>query len=135
MERQAVGSSNTWYCRKKNMSGQPRIQARTPLRFLPNTMQCSALQVAAPRAHIPSSAAPPKCELEMPLEKFRTCQTSMEWWLKINSYGPPEASGYIRLQCVPELQQALDSRYTVQEWSNLTANEALNAIKLISVLL
>ena len=58
----------------------------------------------------------------------------MEWWLKLNSYGPTEASGYIRLQCVPDLQQALDSRYSVQEWLDLTASEALNAIKLIAVL-
>ena len=115
------------------MSGQPR----SPLRYLPNSaMQNSASQGVpqAPRAKIPSSAAPPKCELEMPIEKFRTWRTSMEWWLKLNSYGPTEVSGYIRLQCVPDLQEALDSRYSVQEWSDLTANEALNAIKLIAVL-
>ena len=53
----------------------------------------------------------------------------MEWWLSLNRWDPSDAAGHIRLCCTPELQKALDARYTVAQWSSLTGEEALNAIK------
>ena len=96
----------------------------------------STLPLAIPqsnRCRIPSSAAPEKCKLEMPVEEFRTWKTSMSWWLKLNAWAQAEAVGYIRLSCEPSLQHALDAKYTVQQWANLEIEEALEAIKQVTV--
>ena len=97
-------------------------------------MSSSLALPQANRCHLPNSAAPEKCRLELPVDEFRTWQTSMSWWLKLNTWAQTEAVGYIRLSCVPELQKALDAKYTVQQWATLTTEEALNAIKQIVVL-
>ena len=57
----------------------------------------------------------------------------MSWWLKLNAWAQTEAVGYIRLSCEPSLQHALDAKYTVQQWANLATEEALEAIKQITV--
>ena len=88
----------------------------------------------ANRCSVPSSAAPEKCKLEMPVEEFRSWHTSMQWWLKLNGWGPADAVGFIRLSCLPVLQRALDAKYTVQQWSELSTEAALEAIKQIVVL-
>ena len=85
------------------------------------------------RCHIPSSAAPDKCKLEMPVEEFRTWKTSMSWWLRLNNWSQTEAVGFIRLSCATELQCALDDKHTVQQWAGMTADEALEAIRHITV--
>ena len=85
------------------------------------------------RCHVPSSAAPDKCKLEMPIEEFRTWKTSISWWLRLNNWSQTEAVGFIRLTCANELQRALDDRYTVQQWSVMTMEEALEAIAQIVV--
>ena len=96
----------------------------------------STLPLAIPqsnRCRIPCSAAPEKYKLEMPVEEFRTWKTSMSWWLKLNAWAQTEAVGYIRLSCEPSLQRALDAKYTVQQWASLATEEALEAIKQITV--
>ena len=57
----------------------------------------------------------------------------MSWWLKLNGWAQTEAVGYIRLWCEPRLQCAMDAKYTVQQWANLATEEALVAIKQITV--
>ena len=52
----------------------------------------------------------------------------------MNGWGPADAVGFIRLSCLPELQRALDAKYTVQQWSELSTEAALEAIKQIVVL-
>ena len=55
----------------------------------------------------------------------------MEWWLNLNRWDPSDAVGHIRLLCTPPLQKAMDARYSIAQWSLLTPEEALNAIKAI----
>ena len=52
----------------------------------------------------------------------------------MNGWGSADAVGFIRLSCLPELQRALDAKYTVQQWSELSTEAALEAIKQIVVL-
>ena len=85
------------------------------------------------RPHVPSSAAPEKCRLEMPAGSFRSWKNSMDWWLKLNNWNASDAVGHIRLSCTPELQRALDAKYSVLQWSMLAPHEALEAIKQITV--
>ena len=51
----------------------------------------------------------------------------------MNNWSQTEAVGFIRLTCANELQRALDDRYTVQQWSVMTMEEALEAIAQIVV--
>ena len=110
-----------------NFSSPPPYQARRA------AMSTMAVPQSHNRCHIPSSAAPDKCKLEMAMEDFRTWKTSMSWWLRLNAWPQTQAVGYIRLSCTTELQRALDDKYTVQQWSDMTTEEALEAIKQITV--
>ena len=83
----------------------------------------------AEKPRIPNSAAPEKCKLEMGSEDFRTWMTSMEWWLKLNQWQRVDAVSYIRLACTPDLQRAIDSKFTVSAWSNLSVSECIEEIK------
>ena len=85
------------------------------------------------RPNVPSSAAPEKCRLEMPASNFRSWKHSMDWWLKLNKWSAADAVGHIRLSCTPELQRALDARYSVLQWSMLAPHDAIEAIKQITV--
>ena len=84
-----------------------------------------------PQSRIPASEAPEKCKLEMSLGDFKAWKCSMEWWLNLNKWDPSDAVGHIRLLCAPPLQKAMDARYSIAQWSVLTSEEALDAIKRI----
>ncbi|XP_064118967.1 uncharacterized protein LOC135223975 [Macrobrachium nipponense] len=60
---------------------------------------------------------------------FRSWRRSMECWIELCRLPPHEVVHHIRLYCTPPLQQALDARFTSQEWSNLTATEAMDFIR------
>ena len=45
-----------------------------------------------------------------------------------------DAFGYIRSACTPDLQRAIDSKFTVSAWSNLSVSECIEEIKNIVVL-
>ena len=90
-------------------------------------------QAAAPRPHVPASAAPEKCRLEMPAGDFRAWKNSMDWWLRLNQWEASDAAGHNRLLCSAELQRAIDTRYSVLQWSMLSPPDALEAIKNITV--
>ena len=86
-----------------------------------------------PRPHVPASAAPEKCRLEMSAGEYRAWRHSMDWWLKLNKFSAADAVGHIRLSCSPELQRALDTRYTVTQWSLMSSHEALDSIKQLAI--
>ena len=90
----------------------PPYQARRA-RTMARAVVPGAIVPTVSRCHVPSSAAPEKCKLEMPIEEFRSWNTSMQWWLRLNAWGQSEAVGYIRLSCTPDLQRALDAKHIV----------------------
>ena len=53
----------------------------------------------------------------------------MSCWLQICRWPVHEAVHHIRLHCVPELQRALDARFSDSQWSILSTEEALSAIE------
>ena len=57
----------------------------------------------------------------------------MCWYLSLNEVQPEHAVGFIRLQCEGDLQQALDNKYTVQQWLDMTQEQAFDVIKHVSV--
>ncbi|KAK8383417.1 hypothetical protein O3P69_019064 [Scylla paramamosain] len=86
----------------------------------------------APAPRVPLSAAPEKCDLDMTPAAFRSWKRSMECWLLLlpspSSWPRQEAVHHVRLLCGPPLQRALDARFTFNQWSALTQQEALDAI-------
>ena len=99
---------------------------------VPHTYSLPSPVVDRPR--IPSSAAPEKCKKEMVAEEFRTWTTSMLWWIRLNQWQNAEAVGFIRLQCLPDLQRDIDAMYTVDQWTGLSVNDCMEAIKQMVVL-
>ena len=79
----------------------PAYQARRA-RTMARAVVPGAIVPTVNRCHVPSSAAPEKCKLEMPIEEFRSWNTSMQWWLRLNAWRQSEAVGYIRLSCTPD---------------------------------
>ena len=75
-----------------------------------------------------ASAAPEKCETEMSSAAFKSWRRSMGCWLQICHWPSQEAVHHIRLHCAPELQRALDARFTDDQWRALSTEEALDAI-------
>lgn len=82
----------------------------------------------APAPRVPLSAAPEKCDLDMTPAAFRSWKRSMECWLLLCKWPRQEAVHHVRLLCGPPLQRALDARFTFDQWSALTQQEALDAI-------
>lgn len=52
----------------------------------------------------------------------------MEACMQLNEWTPAVAVVHIRLNCVPKLQQTIDTRYTGDKWENLNPKQALDAI-------
>ncbi|KAK8385250.1 hypothetical protein O3P69_012221 [Scylla paramamosain] len=82
----------------------------------------------APAPRVPLSAAPEKCDLDMTPAAFRSWKRSMACWLLLCKWPRQEAVHHVRLLCGPPLQRALDARFTFDQWSALTQQEALDAI-------
>ncbi|KAK8398888.1 hypothetical protein O3P69_004170 [Scylla paramamosain] len=82
----------------------------------------------APAPRVPLLAAPEKCDLDMTPAAFRSWKRSMECWLLLYKWPRQEAVHHVRLLCGPPLQRALDARFTFDQWSALTQQEALDAI-------
>ena len=120
-----------------NFTSPPPYQARraamSTMHTVPNLPRALQPQQGSNRCHIPNSAAPDKCKLEMPVEEFRTWKTSMSWWLRLNAWSQTEAVGFVRLSCTTELQRALDDKFTITQWADMTIEDALEAIRLITV--
>ena len=59
----------------------------------------------------------------------------MCWYLSMNNLlqDAVKTLGFIRLQCAEDLQQALDDKYTMDQWLAKTPDEAFNAIKMMTV--
>ena len=59
----------------------------------------------------------------------------MCWYLSMNELlrDAHTTLGFIRLQCAEDLQQALDDKYTMQQWLAMTPEEAFGAIKFMTV--
>ena len=79
-------------------------------------------------ARPPATVTPEKCEGEMTAAAFRSWKRSMESWITLNGWPDEVATLHIRLNCVPSLQCAIDARFPCNEWEQLTAKEALDAI-------
>ena len=66
--------------------------------------------------------------MEMTSAGFRTWRRSVETWLRLAAWPDEEAVLHIRLLCVPDLQCALDARFTTEQWEALGPKDALDAI-------
>ena len=120
--------------RRSQETPRARGSSRAPMRITPTMQQARAVlaaqqqqiqdlqvslanaSVRGPSMPIPlglaASAAPEKCETEMSSAAFRSWRRSMGCWLQICHWPSQEAVHHIRLHCVPELQRALDARFT-----------------------
>ena len=113
---------------------RPQDAGQALISMLPDLLNRMAAPRMAARAHLPSSAAPEKCRLNMTVSEFRAWQHSMEWWGRLNGWNAVDALGHIRLLCVPELQRVLDNKYGVDRWAAMSPQAAMDAIKQIAVL-
>ena len=109
--------------------GQGSEMNQALMALLPGIARMASAGQATPRTQVPASAAPEKCRLEMAAGDFRAWKNSMDWWLKLNKWNDTDAVGHIQLLCSPELQRAIDTRYSVLQWSMLSPQDALEAIK------
>ncbi|MPC71192.1 hypothetical protein E2C01_065465 [Portunus trituberculatus] len=83
---------------------------------------------AAPTSQVPLSAAPEKYDLDMTPAAFRSWKWSMDCWLLLCKWPWQKAVHHVRLLCAPHLQRALDARFTFDQWSARTQQEALDTI-------
>ena len=108
----------------------------TAIRDLINALvQAMSAATARPtKSRVSSAATPDRCKLEMSAGEFKAWRCSIEWWIRLNKLPAGEAVGHVRLFCSTALQRAMDSRFTVAEWSAFSVNEALDAIRNIVLL-
>lgn len=69
--------------------------------------------------------------MEMTPAGFRTWRRSVQTWLRLSAWPDQEAVLHVRLLCVPDLQCALDARFSADQWEALDPKGALDAIEKI----
>ncbi|XP_076063459.1 uncharacterized protein LOC143038319 [Oratosquilla oratoria] len=121
--RPRVRTSGTGSARRPNRA------ATTPeVADLLNSM--ASLLSHRPSGHrVPTAATPEKCGMEMTPAGFRTWRRSVQTWLRLAAWPDQEAVLHVRLLCVPDLQCALDARFSSEQWEALNPTSALDAIE------
>ena len=76
----------------------------------------------------PNSAAPAKCKANMTSADFRTWRRTMIDWLRMNRTRPSDIPPLVRMHCEPDLQRAIDARYSEARWNALDAEETADTI-------
>ncbi|KAK8392167.1 hypothetical protein O3P69_017638 [Scylla paramamosain] len=118
--------TDTTSSRCSSRQGRPSVTSNKPSPPCRPTWQRSSHE--ATWRNVPLSAAPEKYDLDMTPAAFRSWERSMECWLLLCKWPRQEAVHHVRLLCGPALQRALDARFTFDQWSALTQQEALDAI-------
>ena len=116
-------SKHRWFFPASDTCRPPEHQNGRPVELFVSTRTSSG-NTRPPQAMRPCGqktvATPPKCEADMTWAAFRTWRKSMEACMQLNEWTPSVSVIHIRLNCVPKIQQTINTRYTGDKWKNIT---------------